>query len=1611
MRKLTSILLVICLLMAMMPQIAAAEGDACEMGGSTYSSVKEAFDEALKAKPTTETAANPTVIRLLKDTVETEEILIDDEENERFFALDLNDHVLTVDIEGLAIKSSENLTITDSASQKTERYFTDERRLNGTTWEDGQDGAYETWTTEKPSNLSGVIVTSGGVIARGKDKVGQGINVTGGLLTISGGTVIGQCLYKSGSGGCAVICDSIIMTGGRITGNSGWSMTALASMRWDGDVLLLGGSIDHNTASVYAGGTSTFGARSFTIGGDVKIENNTAAMFGDNLLITGEKSSAIVLLSFATGENAPKKGMSVVVSKLDPDTGELCRGQISYAENCLEAYANYLISDNDADEVKFVTDHLELAEKSADSDSIARVDSGYIKTLAEVQAWINMTANMIPITVTLLKDVTGTLTIPEGAEVTLDMNGCVFHDGRAEGAEEAVISNKGTLHIVGSSSPVSYTFTENSSGCWIYDEAGTARTVSSGGLIAGNGTQNTYGAINNEGTLTVTDVALTGFNSMVGVFTNQSMGEGTPKLTVTGCIVAGNTGMLPGVIWNLGNAEFSSSVLQNNYGSMMGGAIYNAEEGVLSISGCSIMNNSSDSAGGAIYNAGTLTVSGGTTITGNTSPAGGGLMNTGALTLTGDVVIYDNTDGDTQNNLWTAVPVTISDDSHTGMKIGIMRISGESGKTISGHVTGSCAESDLDYFYADDTNYSLSFDPTAEVLVITGNDVCSIGSTGYKSIAEALAAEAPEGESTDIPTVITLLGNVRESVTIPEGRYIELDLNGKVLKSDLNGTAVTVNSGAELKLTDTCTPSENPHYFVYRKHTYWEYTEKQTGTVSLSDITDSTPDNTIVVLYGGCITGKSGGTITSAGIYNSGTMTITGGSIAGLTSILCEGAAVYNSGTMTITGGSIVGNASNYAGGMRNEGALTVGGAARILHNSDGTSKANLLTCSPVAVAAGEKTGSIGVQLCDSVLNPISGAFTGECLESDLSFFFPDNENFELSYDSSESVLKLTALDVCSSGGVGYPSVAAALAEKPGEESSLDPTVIKLLRNTRENVTIPKDRCITLDLNGKVMQSESLSSSAYVITVMGDPESGEDGVLTICDTDTSGAGNFFVYKSSGSWIYTDENTGAIGIDEITDETPDGTIIKVPGGCITGRSGVIEVLSAYSLNISQGVYNKGRLFFEGGTIAGTGGALYNEGTFVMKGGNIIGNCSSEVIGSGITNAGEATLAGGRISFNNAAVGCIAAVFNRRDALFMTVGGTLRVEKNPGGNLATEIPIYVGGGWSAPAAGMSVGIGLVIDGGVSVSAISGRLTENSAASDLEYFFPDHSDYELYFQNDHFAYKVKDISKFTVGEVYQGKALSTVVDGTSVEIQGDIYTNGSSPYGRKILFADLQENAAVYGFTKVTVRSQMGATQAAGNTNDGTVSLIDGDGEVLFEAAALGGQFRYDKKVSGGAIIGSWETSGFAKTDEKAKAIDYVDLRLQYQIRLPEGSSLKDKDVKWGWTVKFGEKELDVPGANFMTSEEENECNDTFTSNVVITNIPLLDYAELEFSSAMYVEFVQDGVTYRIEQPVDNSAAMLTRNIKGMVEAYYSQLDSLDTDQQTYVTALYNLLNPEE
>ncbi len=296
--------------------------------------------------------------------------------------------------------------------------------------------------------------------------------------------------------------------------------------------------------------------------------------------------------------------------------------------------------------------------------------------------------------------------------------------------------------------------------------------------------------------------------------------------------------------------------------------------------------NSGD--GGGIYNNGDLTITGGS-ITGNrASGEGAGVYNNNASGVTfkvsGKVIITGNTlnSTSTARNVYlpTNKKINITGDLDSDARIGVTMSDG------TGVFTQGLATYSGDY-----TNFSADVSTTTAVkMTDTSTEAQLISNWAH---IQDVIDHVSDGTPTTIPlesgkTYTALSTN--SYLSIPSGKNITIDLNGRTLDRGLNsqayaanGNVITIASGSSLTITGSGSieggkNSENGGAFI------------NYGTLTINS---GTIQN--------CWTNSNGG-----GIYNEGTVNILGGEFSSNRATLCGG-GIYNTGTgvVNISGGTI----------------------------------------------------------------------------------------------------------------------------------------------------------------------------------------------------------------------------------------------------------------------------------------------------------------------------------------------------------------------------------------------------------------------------------------------------------------------------------------------------------------------------------------------------------------------------------------------------------------------------------------------------------------------------------------------------------------------------------
>ena len=253
--------------------------------------------------------------------------------------------------------------------------------------------------------------------------------------------------------------------------------------------------------------------------------------------------------------------------------------------------------------------------------------------------------------------------------------------------------------------------------------------------------------------------------------------------------------------------------------------------------------------------------------------------------------------------------------------------------------------------------------------------------------------------------------------------------------------------------------------------------------------------------------------------------------------------------------------------------------------------------------------------------------------------------------------------EVCEMNGTEYSTLQAAVDAVKDNTQNLNGSTITLIANTDENVTIPDEVTITLDLNGRTLNGG---------TVSGKPALLNNGTVTIKDSSAAGTGTIKRGDSGGGGYYTIRNEGTM---------------TITGGKIENDSGSTITWSGASL-ICNGLTNNATLTISGGTISQDNFiAVKNDenGTLNITGGTISSKtqavqnwCNATISGGNLTGAvttcaysnfdGETTISGGTINGDVCAYWFNGGSYEVRDGIIPKV--TIQEGATITGNLKKE-----------------------------------------------------------------------------------------------------------------------------------------------------------------------------------------------------------------------------------------------------------------------------------------------------------------------------------------------------
>jgi hypothetical protein len=210
--------------------------------------------------------------------------------------------------------------------------------------------------------------------------------------------------------------------------------------------------------------------------------------------------------------------------------------------------------------------------------------------------------------------------------------------------------------------------------------AATNVSISGLTITEGNAGVGEGGGIYNDGSLTLTNCALTADNALINVstalgFTGGDAGNGggifndaAGTLTMSGTTISGSRADVGGAIYNNGGRVTMTNCVLSNSSAEQGAGLLNTAGGTVNITGSSITQNDAlEEAGGGICNENsTLTITGSIVSSNTATTYGGGIANLASGTLTVSSTVLQ---GDTANQYgggifnFTGATVTINNGS------------------------------------------------------------------------------------------------------------------------------------------------------------------------------------------------------------------------------------------------------------------------------------------------------------------------------------------------------------------------------------------------------------------------------------------------------------------------------------------------------------------------------------------------------------------------------------------------------------------------------------------------------------------------------------------------------------------------------------------------------------------------------------------------------------------------------------------------------------------------------------------------------------------------------------------------------------------------------------
>ena len=522
-----------------------------------------------------------------------------------------------------------------------------------------------------------------------------------------------------------------------------------------------------------------------------------------------------------------------------------------------------------ADQEKPTIPYAVLATLNEDESSSAVVPFAEMT----IQDQINAAENGVQTQITLQGDLSEDVTIPAEKNILLDLGGHKITNKAGH-----TITNNGTLTIEGTGTVDNISHGKaavyNNVGGTVILNGGTYTRSKENGQNASASGGNSYYNIVNWGEMTINDGVEVKQNGHFSSMIENGFYDGTgrtnnPKLTINGGNFSGGLNTVKNDdrgILEIKDGTFSNvsqAALLNWNEAVIEGGEFKANDGAQAV----VLNGHIDDG----MDQGKLTINGGSFTASGSAAVIKQMTGNGSQKI-GTIEINDGTFA-TGNGEIISLKSGTEDAAKINIAKGSFTTTNESSKTALAKYVDPSAEFDA-------TTGTVSAIPVEQAVV-------SVGAKNYKTLAAAINA-AQTGDT------VVLKQDVTESVTVPAGKDITLDLAGKNIQSSAN--AVTVSGKLTVKdSTATTEPEVNGDTVTYTS-----------GKITGANLGLCAINGGEIILESGSVesTGNMGvyaqGNFTPSGAAQNSKITVKGGYILAQE---CAASAQGNGATLDIQGG------------------------------------------------------------------------------------------------------------------------------------------------------------------------------------------------------------------------------------------------------------------------------------------------------------------------------------------------------------------------------------------------------------------------------------------------------------------------------------------------------------------------------------------------------------------------------------------------------------------------------------------------------------------------------------------------------------------------------------